>query len=280
MRPVNLIPPEERRGESAPLRHGSLSYLIVGGLAAVLVGAVLTVMTQNTIAERETEIATLESREAEARARAESLAPFAEFTNVADARSATVSSLAQSRFDWYRVLRELSLVIPEDVSLSSLDGTVSGADAAGGEGSDLAAGSLGPSLSMSGCAAGHEAVAGFLEDLKDIDGVTRVGAENSTLGEGGGSSAGAASSADVAKGCGSGQAEFSVVAVFDGVVTAAAGTTPPAPAPVTPAGGDATAISDPAVADGQAQEQEARESIGEQSEKSRNAANLIPGVAR
>ena len=31
MRPVNLIPPEERRGESAPLRAGAASY---GGLAS------------------------------------------------------------------------------------------------------------------------------------------------------------------------------------------------------------------------------------------------------
>ena len=31
MRPVNLIPPEERRGDHAPLRAGALSYVIVGG---------------------------------------------------------------------------------------------------------------------------------------------------------------------------------------------------------------------------------------------------------
>lgn len=44
MRPVNLIPPEERRGERAPMRTGSLSYLLVGALALVL-GAV-TVLVQ------------------------------------------------------------------------------------------------------------------------------------------------------------------------------------------------------------------------------------------
>ena len=30
MRPVNLIPPEDRRGDRAPLRAGSLSYVVVG----------------------------------------------------------------------------------------------------------------------------------------------------------------------------------------------------------------------------------------------------------
>ena len=37
MRPVNLIPPEERRGSTAPSRTGVLSYLVVGVLAVVLV---------------------------------------------------------------------------------------------------------------------------------------------------------------------------------------------------------------------------------------------------
>ena len=39
-------------------------------------------------------------------------------------RTETVDSLAQSRFDWERVMRELALVIPEDVWLESLTGTV------------------------------------------------------------------------------------------------------------------------------------------------------------
>ena len=34
MRPVNLIPPEERRGERAPMRTGPLSYVVVAVLAA------------------------------------------------------------------------------------------------------------------------------------------------------------------------------------------------------------------------------------------------------
>ena len=38
MRPVNLIPPEARRGEKAPMRTGALSYVIVAVLAAALVG--------------------------------------------------------------------------------------------------------------------------------------------------------------------------------------------------------------------------------------------------
>ena len=53
----------------------------------------------------------------------------------------TVSSLAQSRFDWERVLRELSLVIPEDVWLVKVTGTVSPAV-------DLDAGSADPASQL------------------------------------------------------------------------------------------------------------------------------------
>ena len=37
MRPVNLIPPEDRRGERAPMRTGPLAYVVVALLAVGLV---------------------------------------------------------------------------------------------------------------------------------------------------------------------------------------------------------------------------------------------------
>ena len=46
MRPVNLIPPEQRRGEQAPLRTGPLPYIVVGALVAVLVGVTALVLTE------------------------------------------------------------------------------------------------------------------------------------------------------------------------------------------------------------------------------------------
>ena len=51
MRPVNLIPPEDRRGEHAPLRAGFASYAIVGALVVALVGVVLVVLTGNQITD-------------------------------------------------------------------------------------------------------------------------------------------------------------------------------------------------------------------------------------
>jgi hypothetical protein len=89
-------------------------------------------------------------------------------------------------------MRELSLVLPSNVWLVSLDAAAAGGSGGGGLTSSIA----GPSLEISGCATGHEAVAGFVTALKDIDGVTRVGVESSELPlsqEGSGSTSGGSS---------------------------------------------------------------------------------------
>ena len=81
----------------------------------------------------------------------------------------TVTSLADSRFDWPRVMRELGLVLPDDVTLTNLD-----ASAALGEGGEAANGVVGPSLELEGCTSGQDAVATFITALKDIDGGSQL----------------------------------------------------------------------------------------------------------
>lgn len=203
MRPVNLIPPDMRRGDSAPLRTGPLAYIVVGALALVLLGVTMLVLTSNEVAEKKDELVTLKREDAVAKARAEALAPYAQFQAMSQQRVETVASLADSRFDWPRVMRELALVLPDDVLLTDLSAGVGGE----GEGS---AGILGPSLELSGCTSSQDAVAGFVTALKDIDGVTRVGLQSSAVGEGGESGEGGAGCS--AAGFGT---QFEVVVAFD-----------------------------------------------------------------
>ncbi len=183
MRPVNLIPKEERRGEQAPLRSGPLAYLLLGALAAILVGVAALVLTGNQISEREAEIASLEVEDAKARAQVERLTAYTEFRSLSEQRAATVASLAESRFDWERVMRELALILPDDAWLISLTATATPTVSvgAGGGASGLRGATPGPALELSGCAEGQEAVAGFITALKDIEGVTRVGVQSSEL---------------------------------------------------------------------------------------------------
>lgn len=202
MRPVNLIPPDLRRGDSAPLRTGPLAYIVVGALALVLVGVTLLVLASNEVAEKKDEVATLKTEDAAAKARAERLAPYTQFQAASEQRVETVTGLANSRFDWPRVMRELALVLPDDVLLTNLS-----AGAGEGEGEGIG-GIVGPSLELTGCTTGQDAVARFVATLKDIDGVTRVGLESSALGNGEGSEAGGDCPATFV-------AEFKLIVAFD-----------------------------------------------------------------
>jgi Tfp pilus assembly protein PilN len=254
MRPVNLIPPEDRRGDHAPLRAGSMSYIIVGAIAAALAGVVALVLTQNSITEHENEIAQLEVARDAATQQAEALAPYAEFASLQEQRELTISTLATSRFDWERVLRELAIVIPSDVGLTSIEATVAA------DGTD-ASGAGAPTLEMTGCAPSHNAVATFVAALEDIDGVTRVGLDNSTI-----AAESAAPAAGEAGECiGPDQkTTFGLKAVFDGFVAAAAPAAPVAAAAET----------------AQPTAQGGTNSVEEQVDEAQNATNIVPGAAR
>jgi Tfp pilus assembly protein PilN len=250
MRPVNLIPPDERRGDRAPLRTGVFTYVLVGGLALLLVGILAVALTNKQINDRQAEKQGLEQELVQATAKAQSLQAFINFRTAQESRAATVASLAQSRFDWERVLHELSLVLPSDVWLKNLTGTVSpnvtvesdGGGSSGGSG--MRAQVAGPALEIDGCATGQDAVAGFVSSLEDIDGVTRVGLDSSKSPgeeEGGESTAGTGTSGDGGNECvGPNVVTFQLVVAFDAVPTPAAATTVPSLPPSTaPSGSSA-----------------------------------------
>ncbi len=183
MRPVNLIPPESRRGAHAPLRSGPLPYIAIGALVAVLLGVTALVLTGNQISEHKADITRLEAENSVAVARVEKLAAFTQFRTMREQRVSTVTSLADSRFDWQRVMRELALIVPHNAWLIEMSASAS-AEAqveGGGDNGGLRKEIPGPALELTGCAAGQEAVAGFVTDLKDIDGVTRVAVTSSEL---------------------------------------------------------------------------------------------------
>jgi Tfp pilus assembly protein PilN len=280
VRPVNLIPPEERRGERTPLRAGALSYVVVGGLLLALAAITGLVFTGNQVTEREGEKASLEGQLVEATARAQALAPYGEFASVEEARQATVISLAQSRFDWERVLRELAIVIPESVWLTDVTGTVAPEVALTDSGTVATRAEIpGPALELIGCARGQVGVAELSAALRDIDGVTRVGVQSSKLPE----TAAAAVAAPTGEQSASGDpgdecrlrdfvAKFEIVVAFDEVPIPAIA----AGAPTTPAEG--TTDPDASVAEAQQQEQQAKDSAQEQSNEAKDGANNV-GVA-
>jgi len=236
MRPINLIPEEDRPGGQRPLRTGPLPYVVVGVLALAVIGLALMVVTDGQISDRKAEVTQLQSEEQAAAAEAQALAPYTDFHNVRERRVATMTGLADSRFDWPRVMRELSLVLPLDVHLSSLEASAS--PAAGGGGVSMRSAIAGPALELVGCAASQASVGGLVNALKDIDGVTRVGMQSSAVG--GSTESGSATAST----CGAGEdvAQFQIVVGFDAApaqVEAEAGETPEAAEAAAPEAGEA-----------------------------------------
>lgn len=273
MRPVNLIPPEDRRGDKAPLRTGPLAYVIVAVLAVALIGVTLVVLTSNQISDREAEKASLEGQVTQAEAEAKKLDSFVNFASLQQARQQTVVSLATSRFDWERVLSELAIVIPPDVWLTNLDAKAS-PDASSSSSSSGSSGASediqGPSIDIQGCAAGHDAVARFLAALREVDGVTRATVMSSDRQgdtSGGSTSGGSAVAGGASCASRSFIATFEVVVAFDaaqpGASTETTPTTTPPSAPATTTSTDSGSSSASATASTeQAQASDARQREG------------------
>jgi Tfp pilus assembly protein PilN len=298
VRPVNLIPPEDRRGEKAPTRVGALSYVIVAVLAVALVAVTMVVLTNNKVSDRKAEKASLESQVAQAQTEASRYKAFADFASLQQTREETVTTLAQSRFDWERVLRELSIVIPSDVWLTNVTGKVSAqvqvtssnSSSSSGASTASADNIAGPSLELQGCAAGHEEVANFLASLRDIDGVTRVSVLSSdkpdaasTVGSSSNDSSGATGGCQTR----SFISQFDIAVAFDAVSVPAGSTSPTTPAP--PASGSSaqpastgstpSAADQSQVVDGQQEIQQSKDSAAKNTARGHKAVNtFIPGT--
>ncbi|MFN8112347.1 MAG: hypothetical protein U0R51_04020 [Solirubrobacterales bacterium] len=268
MRPVNLIPAEERRGASAPSRTGSASYLVVGLLAVVLVAVTAIVFLGNKVDDKQTEADALEAKAIETEARAEGLSSYVNFAQMRESRATTIDSLAKSRFDWERVIREVSLVIPKTVWLSNLTGTVSPeVQLDDAPGITLRDSVPGPALELVGCARSQPAIATLIASLHDIDGVTRVTAANgiksdTTEESTASSGSGAADTADTEGTCPPSAPAFQIIAAFD-AVPAVGADVPPAAAPAD--GTESTTTTE-------------QQSVQNATDKATNAANLVPGA--
>jgi Tfp pilus assembly protein PilN len=183
MKAVNLIPPEQRRGSpGTPSRSGGAVYILLGFLGVLVVAVAAYVLTTNSIQDKKAELGRLANKTTAAEAQAAALKPYRDFAAMRQTRAATVSSLAASRFDWERAIRQLSIVLPDDVWLTSLVGTVApGVSLSGGAGSSsaLRGAQQGPAIELIGCTTSQAEVARVMVRLRQMDDVTRVSLSSS-----------------------------------------------------------------------------------------------------
>jgi Tfp pilus assembly protein PilN len=177
VRPVNLIPQEQRRRTPSE-GSGRGAYGVLGLLAVLLTMAVAYVLTANNVTERtnQAEEARVEADQLEAQA--QSKGEFSAFEQIAQTRVASVTGVAATRFDWERFMRELSRVMPAGSWLISADASVNGATqggAATGAAAPAADGTAtGPGALLTGCTPKHSDVARLMVRMRQLHRVTDV----------------------------------------------------------------------------------------------------------
>lgn len=225
MRAVNLIPGDVRRGGSADIRSlRGPGSAVVGLLGVVLVLVTLYVLANNSVSDRQAQLANVQQELTQTQAEATKLDGYTQFAKLAQARVQTVKEIAAGRFNWQRALSDLSRVVPANTSLSSLSATVNpGAGAAGASSGSLRGDITAPAFELSGCTATQDDVARLMSRLRLIRGVTRV-----TLSDAVKSSTGTTAtpvSGSAGGGCPAHASTFSLVVFFEPLPTVAAPTT-------------------------------------------------------
>jgi Tfp pilus assembly protein PilN len=179
VRPINLIPKEQRASRGLAGGHtGIAPFVLLGILGIALVGMLAVVLTSNKVNSQNDKAAKLDQQTQKARAAANALRPYGEFAKVQQARLTTLQSLANTSFNWERVLRALSRAIPPNAWLVRFTGTVSPdvtLEAGGGTGdSSYRSKAPGPAVELSGCTYSQHAVARMMVRMRNIDGVSQV----------------------------------------------------------------------------------------------------------
>jgi Tfp pilus assembly protein PilN len=181
MKAVNLIPSEQRRARPSGKGSGG-AYVIVGVLGALLVMAVAYVLTTNTVNERETKAAEARQEADALEAQASQLGSFTDFASIKEQRLASVMVAAEARFDWERLMRELSLVMPAGSWLQTTSASVTGATdgATDVTATTTTAGPAAPAATLVGCTPKQAEVAKMMLRLRQMHRVTDVKLNEST----------------------------------------------------------------------------------------------------
>src|SRR4051812_1999792 len=225
MKAVNLLP-EKHRPRQPSGGQGKGGYVVLGVLGAVLVGVLVYVLTLNSINDSKSQIKEATAEAAKLNEEANSLGPYGDFAKIKSDRVTSVMSLAQGRFDYERLVRELAHVPPPGARLRNAAATAAGAPtpaappaagpvnaaataavgppttapatpappAAGATGTSAPAPPVvsGPTLKLQGCARDQSQVAVTLVRLRELQGATDVSLDHSTRGEDNTSAAAAA----------------------------------------------------------------------------------------
>src|SRR4051794_22111517 len=181
MRAVNLLPPRYRPARASGDRPG-IGYAALGALAVILLMVLLYVVTQNGINDAKDKTAQANVEKQAADARVGQLNAFGAFASLKTQRENAVVGIAEVRFDWERLMREVALVLPKGVYLTTFAGAPGGSESQASSGG---ASATGPLITLGGCAPSHLGVATTVVRLRKIHNVSDVNLQTSTKGAAG-----------------------------------------------------------------------------------------------
>lgn len=189
MKRMNLLPPELRPRDGA--RRGS-SYVVIAALAASVAAMLSYAIVIGGVRSDEHELAALKHETADAQARADALSPYGEFARMKEQREQSIRTVAFTRFNYERLTRELTQVLPTGVWVSHLDvapaAPANDVVAAGADAPTAPAPEV-PAMTVSGCAPSQDVVADTLDRLRALSGAVDVTLGSSTKSTSGGSRA-------------------------------------------------------------------------------------------
>jgi Tfp pilus assembly protein PilN len=182
MRPVNLVPQDQRRRVRTET-SGKGAHVVLAVLVIMLGLVVSYVLTANKVTERKNETAAVSAEADRLEAEAAKRVSYSDFAQIAQTRLQSVASVAARRFDWERVMREVSLIMPSGSWLKSADasvlGTPGGAQAATPT-TTASVGAVSPTANFVGCTPHQSDVARMMVRMRQMHRVEDVELNAST----------------------------------------------------------------------------------------------------
>ena len=120
MKAVNLIPTEQRRVRATGSSSGS-AYVLIGVLATLLVMVAAYVFTSSNVDGPPEQGRRRQGGGRPARGPGGAEQSFTNFAQIKQTRLASVSTIAGTRFDWERMMRELARAMPGGSWLQAAD---------------------------------------------------------------------------------------------------------------------------------------------------------------
>jgi Tfp pilus assembly protein PilN len=187
VRPVNLLPARFQPARASGERPG-IGYAAIATLAVLLLMVVAYVLTNNGINDAKEKTAQAQAEQQVAQAKVGQLQAYGDFATLRASREAAVKGVAESRFDYERLMREIALVLPHDTYLTQF---TSGNGSTGSTATTATTTSAGPTISVTGCAPSHPGVATAIVRLRKLHNVESVDLKSSQKGGASGATGGA-----------------------------------------------------------------------------------------